>query len=107
MMTTLPRERCIVTFPMPLRKWFHGRMDEKDGRLLTLAVLALVAGAAAGLIGAVFRLVLVQADQLRDRMIAWAHGEALLGFVLVVLAGAAAALVAAWLVRRFAPHASG
>ena len=82
-------------------------MDEKDGRLLTLAMLALVAGAAAGLIGALFRLVLVQADLLRDRLIAWAHGEALLGFALVVVAGAAAALIAAWLVRRFAPHASG
>src|SRR5437763_7446955 len=82
--------------------------DETDeGRLLTLAVLALVVGAAAGLIGAVFRLVLERADQLRDRLIAWAHGEALLGFVLVVAAGAAAALVAAWQVRRFSPHASG
>jgi len=82
--------------------------DETDhGRLLTLAVLALVVGAAAGLIGAVFRIVLEQADRWRDRFISWAHGEAVLGFVLVVAAGAAAALVAAWLVRRFSPHASG
>ena len=81
---------------------------EKDhGKLVTLAVLALVVGAAAGLIGAVFRLVLVRADTLRDRLIVWAHGEALLGLALVVVAGAAAALVAAWLVRRFSPHASG
>jgi CIC family chloride channel protein len=81
---------------------------EKDhGRLLTLAVLALVVGAAAGLIGTVFRLVLERADTLRDRLIAWAHGEAYLGFALVVVAGAAAALVAAWLVRCFSPHASG
>lgn len=39
-------------------------------------------------------------------MIDWAHGETELGFLLVVLAGAACA-VAAWLVRRFAPHAGG
>ena len=75
--------------------------EEDHGRLLTLAVLALVVGAAAGLIGTVFRLVLERADTLRDRLIAWAHGEAVLGFALVVVGGAAAALVAAWLVRRF------
>ena len=49
---------------------------------------------------------LEQADRLRDLVIAWAHGQALVGFLLVVTAGAAAAL-AAWLVRRFAPHATG
>lgn len=49
---------------------------------------------------------LEQADRLRDLAIAWAHGQALVGFLLVVMAGAAAAL-AAWLVRRFAPHATG
>jgi CIC family chloride channel protein len=43
---------------------------------------------------------------LRDLAIDWAHSQVLLGFLLVVLAGAAAAL-SAWLVRRFAPHASG
>ena len=55
---------------------------------------------------ALFRMALEQADQLRDFIIAWAHGQALVGFLLVVTAGAAAAL-AAWLVRRFAPHATG
>jgi CIC family chloride channel protein len=49
---------------------------------------------------------LEQADRLRDFVIAWAHGQALVGFLLVVTAGAAAAL-AAWMVRRFAPHATG
>ena len=48
---------------------------------------------------------LEQADRLRDLVIAWAHGR-FVGFLLVVTAGAAAAL-AAWLVRRFAPHATG
>jgi CIC family chloride channel protein len=49
---------------------------------------------------------LEQADRLRDLIIAWAHGQALIGFLLVVTAGAAAAL-AAWLVRHFAPQATG
>jgi CIC family chloride channel protein len=85
----------------------HPPAEQEQGRLLTLALLALVVGAAAGLIGAMFRLVLVRADGLRDRVIGWAHGEALVGFGLIVVAGAAAALVATWLVRRFAPNASG
>jgi CIC family chloride channel protein len=63
-------------------------------------------GAATGLVCALFRLCLQEADRLRDLAIAWAHGQALIGFLLVVLSGAACAL-AAWLVRRFAPHASG
>ena len=63
-------------------------------------------GAATGVVCAIFRLALEQADRLRDLVIAWAHGQALVGFLLVVTAGAAAAL-AAWLVRRFAPHATG
>jgi CIC family chloride channel protein len=91
-------------------------MPERDGRprdadgasgLAALALVALVAGAAAGLVGAIFRLLLEQADGWRDALIARAHGTALVGFVLVVALCATAAALAAWLVRRFAPHASG
>jgi len=60
-----------------------------------------------GLLGAVFRLLLDQADRLRDTLIAWAHGERLVGFLLVVAACAGATAVAAWLVRRFSPQAEG
>jgi CIC family chloride channel protein len=81
--------------------------EEGHGSLLVLALLALIVGAAAGLVGAIFRLTLEQADRLRDSLIAWAHGERLLGFLFVVATCAAAALIAAWLVRRFSPHASG
>ena len=37
-----------------------------SGNLLALALLALIVGAAAGFVGAVFRLALEQADRLRD-----------------------------------------
>jgi CIC family chloride channel protein len=69
--------------------------------------VALLVGAAAGLVGAVFRLCLERADRLRDGLIAWAHGHSVLGFLLVTFTCAAATGVAAWLVRRFSPHASG
>jgi chloride channel protein, CIC family len=85
----------------------HSPAEQDHGRLLTLAVLALVVGAGAGLIGAVFRIVLERADVLRDQLITWAHGEALQGFALILVGGAAAAAIATWLVRRFAPYASG
>jgi CIC family chloride channel protein len=80
---------------------------EARGSLLVLVLLALIVGAAAGLVGAIFRLTLEQADRLRDALIAWAQGEKLAGFLFVVATCAAAALIAAWLVRRFSPHASG
>jgi chloride channel protein, CIC family len=74
---------------------------------LVLAVLALIAGAASGLIVAIFRLVLAQADRWRDELIARAHHQPLAGLVLIVSGSAAAVALAAWLVRRFSPYASG
>jgi CIC family chloride channel protein len=81
--------------------------DNCDGSLLALALLALLAGALAGLVGAIFRLSLQQADGLRNVFIAWAHGRAALGFALVVTGCAVASAVAAGLVRRYSPQAHG
>jgi CIC family chloride channel protein len=50
---------------------------------------------------------LEQADHLRNMLITWAHGEGVAGLLLVSAACAAATAVAAWLVRRFSPQASG
>jgi chloride channel protein, CIC family len=81
--------------------------EGQGGSLLALALLALVAGALAGLVGAIFRLSLVQADRLRGVLIEWAYGWEAVGFLLVLAACAAATALAAWLVRRFSPHAAG
>jgi CIC family chloride channel protein len=78
-----------------------------EGSLLFLALLAPLAGAAAGLIGALFRLALAQADRFRDALITWAHGEGLAGFLVLTATCAAATGLAAWLVRRYSPAASG
>jgi chloride channel protein, CIC family len=80
---------------------------DRQGDLLTLALLAPIVGAGAGLIGAAFRLALAQADRVRNALIAWAHGGHFAGLVLVTVTGAAAVAFAAWLVRRFWPGASG
>jgi CIC family chloride channel protein len=79
----------------------------EQGSLLVLALLATVVGLAAGLVGAAFRLALEQADRWRDALIAWAHGGSVAGFLLVTAICAVAAAAAAWLVRRYAPQASG
>ncbi|MGY3604250.1 MULTISPECIES: H(+)/Cl(-) exchange transporter ClcA [unclassified Bradyrhizobium] len=84
------------------------RLVADEGRsLLGLVAAALVVGAVTGCVGANFRLLLEQADRLRDAVIAWAHGHGVLGFLIVVGACAGATLLAAWTVRRFSPHASG
>jgi chloride channel protein, CIC family len=79
----------------------------RQGSLLVLGVLALVAGAGAGLIGAIFRLSLEEADRFRNTLIFRIHDHELIGFLLVTAGAAATVAFAAWLVRRFAPYASG
>ncbi len=79
--------------------------------LVALVALALVVGVAAGAIGAAFRASLDWADRMRNALIAAertaAPTDAGAGFALVVGLCAAAALIAAWLVKRFSRYASG
>ena len=85
------------------QKVANGR-DGTQGSLLVLAFLALIVGAISGFVGAVFLLLLERADRFRDAVIVWAHSRALVGFSVVVIACAAGAGVAAWLVRRYSPQ---
>jgi chloride channel protein, CIC family len=80
---------------------------EGRGRLLVLGLLALIAGAASGLLGVVFRLALERADRFRNSALGWAHGKSLVGFPLIIGTCALASGLAAWLVRRFSPDAVG
>jgi len=48
--------------------------------LLVLAILSLVAGAASGLVGAVFRVTLEKADRARDAVITAGHDRGIAGF---------------------------
>ncbi|MGA7973815.1 MAG: H(+)/Cl(-) exchange transporter ClcA [Pseudolabrys sp.] len=81
--------------------------DRKLRRLWLVSLLAPVVGAGAGLVDAIFRLTLEEADRLRDALLTRGHEAHALGFVLVVAGCTAAAAFGAWLVRRFSPHASG
>jgi CIC family chloride channel protein len=93
--------------------WRHWRRQPRaepgggEGSLVALALLALVGGAGSGLIVAIFRLALAHADRWRDILIARAHHQPFGGLLIVVVGCAAAVGLAAWLVRRFSPYASG
>jgi len=78
-----------------------------DESSLILALLSVIVGGASGLIGAAFRLALAQADHVRDVLIAWAHGRRFAGLLLIMAMSATATAIAAWLVRRYSPQASG
>ena len=80
---------------------------ESPGGLFSLALLSLLAGAAAGLVGAVFRLSLDHADRWRNVLIERMHADSFVGLFFVIAICAAATGVAAWLVRRYSPQASG
>jgi chloride channel protein, CIC family len=85
----------------------HTDPAEAYGSLLALALLAPIAGAASGLVGAAFRLTLAAADRFRNVAIIWAYDRGLAGFLCIVTSCAVAVAVSAWLVRRFSPYASG
>jgi chloride channel protein, CIC family len=75
--------------------------------LIILALLSLVVGTVSGLVCALFRLTLQQADWLRGAFMGWAHREGFAGLLLVVAVLAADTALAARLVRRFSPDAAG
>lgn len=75
--------------------------------LLPLAGLSGLAGAGVGLICGVFRRALEAADHIRISFPMGWQNEPILGASLMITAAAAAAAVAAWLVRRFSETAAG
>lgn len=84
-----------------------GEPGENPVNLTALALLSLLVGVASGLTGALFRLSLEHADAGRNLLINWARAWSVAGLALVIATCALAAGFAAWLVRRFAPLASG
>jgi CIC family chloride channel protein len=93
--------------PVPTDSKSEFGATDAGGSLLVLALLAPIAGAGAGLVGVLFRLALQRADDLRNALIVWAHGGQLAGLLLVTAVSSGVVALAAWLVRRFSPAASG
>src|SRR5580704_3081962 len=82
-------------------------LQEDRSRLLALAGSGLAVGAVAGLVGSAFNFSLIAAERLRGSLLEWAHHYPSLGWFIPAVLAAAAAFVARWLVRRYAPEASG
>jgi CIC family chloride channel protein len=85
----------------------NAKTCDQQGSLAVLAFVSLIVGVASGLLGAIFRLTLEQADRFRDSVLHWAHSEGSTGLLSMVGGAAAATALAAWLVRRYSPYASG
>ena len=85
--------------------------DAARGRLrsdlILLGGIAPLAGLGAGLVGALFRLSLEEANRFRDVLMARMDVWGVVGFILFVGLAAGAAAVAAWLVRCIEPSAAG
>jgi CIC family chloride channel protein len=105
----LPVKRPPLPFALDGRGGADVPVEKPDraGRLFVLGILSLAIGAVAGLLGAVFRLTLGWADRLRDNLVSWAHDRHEIGLLLLIASTATATGIAAWLVRRLCPHASG
>lgn len=101
--------RCADRVPITMAKGRKLLHEKGEGRRnpLALAVLSLLAGTVAGLVGALFRLALSQMNAWRTLWIHWAHHLGWAGIFLVAAATALAAGIAAWMVRHFSPEATG
>ena len=81
--------------------------EEDRSQLLALAGSGLAVGALAGLVGSAFNLALFAAERFRGSVLDWAHHYPGVGWLTPALVAAGATFVARWLVRRYAPEASG
>jgi CIC family chloride channel protein len=80
--------------------------DAREGGLPRLALIALAAGAVAGLVGGAFRWTLMEAETFRTSLLEWTR-EAPAARWLIPVALAALAVGLARLIVRFVPEASG
>ena len=68
---------------------------------------AAIVGALAGSVAVVFRALLAGADALRNQLIHWAQALPMLGWIFPMLFSATGAVIAVWLVFRYAPETGG
>lgn len=92
----------------------HGRSWKSDQRFIDadtknfrLIFFAFVVGLLAGTVGSVFRLTLTYIEIFRDRLYAGAGNSGIISWVWPLLFGVMGVSIALFLVKRFAPEASG
>ena len=82
-------------------------MTLSNSRVIRISTASLFAGILIGLVGGAFRYCLIAADRGRDALIAWGHGWPYIGRLAPVALGLSGAVLARFLVVRFAPAAEG
>src|SRR5215472_7859533 len=78
-----------------------------NSRVMRTSGASLATGLLIGGVGGAFRLLLIKADDVRDEIVLWAHKWPYGGWLVPVALGLVGAVVARWLVVRFAPNAEG
>jgi CIC family chloride channel protein len=68
---------------------------------------AVAVGLVAGTVAVLFRALLAGGDVLRNGLVNWSHSMPALGWIFPLLFGAVGAVVAVWLVLRYAPETGG
>ena len=95
---------CVVDTDRPIERLTQ---PPASRGWVALAFAAYLCGLLSGLVAALFRLALGRADTLRGALATWAQPLGLPGCLLMMALVAVMAAMAAWLVQRFAPSASG
>ena len=78
-----------------------------DARLIRMTLASVLAGTLIGVVGGSFRWCLERAEEFRDRMVLWSHGNPWIGWIVPVVAVLTAVAVARLLVLKISPAASG
>ena len=97
-----PMEVSQAQVRSEIQDYLH--VSQQRRRLFPRAALV---GLLAGLVATAFRAVLAGGDNLRSALLAWAHHYSHFGWLIPVSFGAVGAFLGVFLVRRFAPEASG
>ena len=97
-----PMEEAQAQVRSEIQDYLH--VSQQRRRLFPRAALV---GLLAGLVALAFRIVLDAGDHLRNALLAWSHHFPLFGWLFPVGFGAMGAFLGVFLVRRFAPEASG
>jgi CIC family chloride channel protein len=97
-----PADDSAALMRSEIQDYLH--ISQQRRRLFPRAALV---GLLAGLIAIAFRIVLAAGDALRSGLIVWSHHFPRFGWLLPVCFSAAGAFLSVFLVRRFAPEASG
>jgi chloride channel protein, CIC family len=78
-----------------------------NSRVIRIVSASMLGGILIGVVGGAFRYLLIISDELRSKLVIWAHGWPYAGWLLPVALGAAGAWLARLLVIRFALTAEG